>query len=100
MGFASLRARWEQAKRERAAKINGRHLRDALRGLKEERDRVERETGTRPPIDDTTRMFMQKVLNVWAAEGRRIDEDVFWTEVDYNRQFDHPEEYYERRAGP
>lgn len=99
MGLASLRARWEQAKRERAAKINGGRLKDTLKALKEERDRVERETGTRPPIDDTTRMFMQKVLNAWAAAGRRIDEDVFWTEVDYNRQFDHPEEYYERRAG-
>lgn len=100
MGFAaSLRDQWAQAKRNRAAKINGRNLKGILRALKEERDRAERETGTRPPIDDTTRMFMQKVLDSWAAEGRQIDEDEFWTEVDYNRQFDHPVEHYERRAG-
>ena len=49
VAFASLRARWERAERERAAKINGRHLMDALGGLKE-RDRVERGTGTRPLI--------------------------------------------------
>ena len=40
-------------------------------------------------------MFMQKVLNVWISEGRNIDEEKFWREVDYNRQFDHPVEYYE-----
>ena len=99
MGFlTSLRAQWAAAKRERAAKINGGHLRGLLRTFAEERDRIEAETGRRPPIDDTTRMFMQKVLDAWAAEGRRIDEDRFWDEVDRNRQFDHPVEYYEAGA--
>ena len=100
VGFlSSLRAQWAAAKRERAAKINGGRLKGLLRTFKEERDRIEAETGRRPPIDDTTRMFMQKVLDAWAAEGRRIDEDVFWDEVDHNRQFDHPVEYYEARPG-
>lgn len=100
MGFlSSLRAQWAAAKRDRAAKINAGHLKGLLRTFKEERDRIEAETGRRPPIDDTTRMFMQKVLDAWAAEGRRIDEDRFWGEVDHNRQFDHPVEYYEDRRG-
>ena len=100
MGFlSSLRSQWAAAKRERAAKINAGHLKGLLRTFKEERDRIEAKTGSRPPIDDTTRMFMQKVLDAWAAEGRRIDEDRFWDEVDYNRQFDHPVEYYEASRG-
>ena len=41
-------------------------------------------------------MFMQKILNVWINEGKEIDEQKFWTEVDYNRQFDHSVEYYEK----
>jgi hypothetical protein len=41
-------------------------------------------------------MFMQKILNVWIAEGKEIDEEKFWMEVDYNRQFTHSVEYYER----
>ena len=40
-------------------------------------------------------MFMQKILNVWIAEGKEIDEEKFWVEVDYNRQFTFPVEYYE-----
>ena len=28
-------------------------------------------------------------------EGRDIDEERFWKEVDHNRQFTHPVEYYE-----
>ena len=41
-------------------------------------------------------MFMQKILNVWISEGKEIDEEKFWLEVDYNRQFIHPVEYYEK----
>ncbi len=37
---------------------------------------------------------MQKVLTVWIDEGRDIDEEKFWNEVDHNRQFTHPIEYY------
>jgi len=40
-------------------------------------------------------MFMQKVLNSWINEGKDIDEEKFWKEVDHNRQFTHPVEYYE-----
>ena len=96
MGFLSgLKKDIEAAKRKKAAQINGKHLKGLLRKFKEERDRAERETGRRPPIDESTRMFMLKVLNVWISEGRRIDEEKFWREVDHNRQFDHPVEYYE-----
>ncbi|MBT3234114.1 MAG: T9SS type A sorting domain-containing protein, partial [Calditrichaeota bacterium] len=50
-------------------------------------------------IDHTTQMFMQKILNVWIAEGKEIDEEKFWMEVDYNRQFTHSVEYYEHDEG-
>ena len=40
---------------------------------------------------------MQKVLNVWLSEGKDIDDEKFWNAVDYNKQFDYPAEYYERR---
>ena len=96
MGFLSnLRKDLQTAKRKKAAQINGKHLKELLKIFKEERDRIEKETGVRPQIDETTKMFMQKVLNVWIAEGKEIDEEKFWGEVDYNRQFTHPVEYYE-----
>ncbi|GFN39694.1 MAG: conserved hypothetical protein [Marine Group I thaumarchaeote] len=96
MGFLSnLRKDLQTAKRKKAAQINGKHLKELLKIFKEERDRIEKETGVRPQIDETTQMFMQKVLNVWIAEGKEIDEEKFWREVDYNRQFTHPVEYYE-----
>lgn len=85
------------AKRNKAAKINGKNLKGILKKFKEERDRLEKETGKRPQIDDTTQMFMQKILNVWLTEGKEIDEQKFWIEVDYNRQFDNPVEFYERK---
>ena len=57
---------------------------------------MEKRTGKRPDIDDTTKLFMQKVLNVWLSEGKDIDDERFWNAVDYNKQFDYPVEYYER----
>jgi len=96
MGFLSnFRKDLKNAKREKAAQINGKNLKGLLKTFKEERDRIEKETGVRPQIDDTTQMFMQKILNVWISEGKEIDEEKFWVEVDYNRQFTHPVEYYE-----
>ncbi|NNL58268.1 MAG: hypothetical protein HKP31_02215 [Nitrosopumilus sp.] len=96
MGFLSnFKKELETKKRKKAAEINGQNLKDVLKKLKEERDRIEKETGARPQIDDTTQMFMQKILNVWVLEGKQIDEEKFWKEVDYNRQFSHPVEYYE-----
>ena len=86
------------AKRNKAAKINGKNLKGILKKFKEERDRIEKETGKRPQIDDTTQMFMQKILNVWITEGKEIDEQKFWIEVDYNRQFENPVEFYERKC--
>ena len=85
------------AKRNKAAKINGKNLKGILKKFKEERDRIEKETGKRPQIDDTTQMFMHKILNVWLTEGKEIDEQKFWIEVDYNRQFENPVEFYERK---
>lgn len=96
MGFLSnFKNDFKSAKREKAAKINGKNLKELLKKFKEDRDRIEKETGIRPQIDDTTQMFMQKVLNVWISEGKIIDEEKFWNEVDFNRQFSHPVEYYE-----
>ncbi len=96
MGFLSnFRKDLKNAKREKAVQINGKNLKVVLKKFKEERDRIEKETGVRPQIDDTTQMFMQKILNVWISEGKEIDEEKFWTEVNYNRQFTHPVEYYE-----
>ena len=96
MGFLSnFRRDLQSAKKEKASQINGKHLKELLKKFKEERDQIEKETGVRPQIDDTTQMFMQKILTVWINEGRKIDEEKFWKEVDYNRQFAHPIEYYE-----
>jgi len=97
MGFLSnLRKDLQTQKRKKASKINGKNLKGLLKKFKEERDRVEKETGVRPQIDETTQMFMKKILNVWIEEGKDIDEKKFWQEVDYNRQFSHPVEYYEK----
>ncbi len=96
MGFLSnFKKDVQTEKRNKAAQINGKNLKELLKKFKEERDRIEKETGIRPQIDDTTQMFMQKILNVWIVEGKEIDEEKFWKEVDYNRQFMHPVEYYE-----
>jgi len=98
MGFLSnFRKDLKNAKREKAAQINGKNLKGVLKKFKEERDRIEKETGIRPQIDDTTQMFMQKILTVWISEGKEIDEEKFWVEVDYNRQFTHTVEYFEIR---
>ena len=98
MGFLSnFRKDLNNAKRNKAANINGKNLKELLIKFKEERDRIERDTGVRPQIDSTTQMFMQKILNVWISEGKEIDEEKFWFEVDYNRQFTHSVEYYERQ---
>jgi hypothetical protein len=93
--FSNFKKDLQSTKREKAAQMNGKQLKDLLKKFKEERDRIEKETGIRPQIDDTTQMFMQKILTVWISEGKEIDEEKFWVEVDYNRQFTHPVEYYE-----
>jgi len=96
MGFLSnFRKDVQTAKATKAAQINGKNLKVLLKKFKEERDRIEKDTGVRPQIDDSTQLFMQKILNVWITEGKEIDEEKFWREVDYNRQFTHPVEYYE-----
>ena len=97
MGIISnLKKDLATAKRNKAAQINGKNLKGVLKKFKEERDKIEKETGKRPQIDDTTQMFMKKILNVWLSEGKEIDEQKFWIEVDYNRQFDNSVEFYER----
>ena len=96
MGFLSnFKKNIQSTKREKIAQMNGKQLNELLKKFKEERDRVEKETGGRPQIDQSTQRFMQKILNSWINEGRNIDEERFWKEVDHNRQFTHPVEYYE-----
>jgi hypothetical protein len=96
MGFLSnFRKDLQMAKTNKASQINGKNLKELLKKFKEERDRKEKETGVRPQIDESTQLFMQKILNVWIAEGKEIDEEKFWEEVDHYRQFTHPVEYYE-----
>ena len=96
MGFLSnFKKDIQSAKREKASQMNGKQLKELLKKFKEERDRIEKETGVRPQIDDSTQMFMQKILNVWIDEGKNIDEEKFWKEVDHYTQFTHPVEYYE-----
>ena len=74
----------------------GKDLKQVLTALKENRDQIEKSIGWSPDIDDTTKLYMQKVLNGWISEGRDIDDEKFWEAVDHNKQFDYPVEYYER----
>ena len=82
--------------KEKQSIRNGKELKKLLKIFKENRDQIEKRTGKRPEIDDTTKLFMQKILNVWLSEGKDIDDEKFWGAVDYNKQFDYPVEYYER----
>jgi len=84
--------------KEKQSMLNGKELKKLLKMFKENRDEIEKRTGKRPDIDDSTKLFMQKILNVWLSEGKANDDEKFWNAVDYNRQFDYPVEYYERRA--
>ena len=77
---------------------NGKELKNLLKIFKENRDEIEKRTGKRPDIDDTTKLFMQKILNVWLSEGKDIDDEKFWNAVDYNKQFDYPVGYYEKNS--
>jgi len=83
--------------KEKQYMLNGNELKKLLTMFKENRDEIEKRTGKRPDIDDTTKLYMQKVLNVWLSEGKDIDDEKFWNAVDHNKQFDYPVEYYERR---
>jgi len=82
--------------KEKQSIRNGKELKKLLKIFKENRDEIEKRTGKRPEIDDTTKLFMQKILNIWLSEGKDIDDEKFWGAVDYNKQFDYPVEYYER----
>ncbi len=96
MGFLSnFRKELKTAKADKASQINGKNLKELLKKFSEDRDIIEKDTGVRPQIDESTQLFMQKILNVWISEGKEIDEKKFWNEVDYNRQFTHTVEYYE-----
>ena len=75
---------FRKSKEEKLAKLkekqsirNGKDLKKLLKIFKENRDEMEKRTGKRPDIDDTTKLFMQKVLNVWLSEGRDIDDERF-----------------------
>jgi len=95
--FTKLREKKIAQFKEKQSMSNGKELKKILTASKEERDQIEKRTGKRPDIDDTTTMFMQKILKVWMSEGKDIDDEKFWNAVDYNRQFDFPVEYYERK---
>ena len=95
--FTKLREKKIAQFKEKQSMSNGKELKKILTASKEDRDEIEKRTGKRPDIDDTTTMFMQKVLNVWISKGKDIDDEKFWNAVDYNKQFDFPEEYYERK---
>ena len=82
--------------KEKQSMRNGKELKKLLKIFKENRDEIEKHTSKRPEIDDTTKLFMQKILNVWLSEGKDIDDEKFWSAVDYNKQFEYPVEYYER----
>ena len=82
--------------KEKQSIRNGKELKKLLKIFKENRDQIEKRKGKRPEIDDTTKLFMQKILNVWLSEGKDIDDEKFWNAVDYNKQFDFPVKYYER----
>ena len=84
--------------KKKQSMLNGKELKKLLKMFKENRAEIEKRTGKRPEIDDSTKLFMQKVLNVWMSEGKDIDDEKFWNAVDYNKQFDYPVEYYERRS--
>ena len=60
--------------KEKQSLRNGKELKKLLKLFKENRDKIEKQTGKRPDIDD----------------------EKFWNAVDYNKQFDYPVEYYER----
>ena len=83
--------------KEKQSMLNGMELKKLLKMFKENRDEIEKRTGKRPDIDDTTKLYMQKVLNVWLSDGKDIDDEKFWNAVDHNKQFDYPVEYYERK---
>ena len=82
--------------KEKQSMRNGKELKKLLKIFKENRDEIEKRTGKRPEIDDLTKLFMQKILNVWLSEGKDIADEKFWNAVDYNKQFDFPVKYYER----
>ena len=97
MGFFSKYKEKKIAEwKEKQSMMNGKELKKLLTVMKKDRDKTEKQTGKRPEIDDTTKLFMQKILNVWISEGKDIDDEKFWNAVDYNKQFDYPVEYYER----
>ena len=53
--------------KEKQSLRNGKDLKKLLKIFKQRRDETEKRTGVRPAIDDTTKLFMQKVLNVWLS---------------------------------
>ena len=48
--------------KEKQSMSNGKELKKILTAFKEDRDEIEKRTGKRPDIDDTTKIFMQKII--------------------------------------
>ena len=82
--------------RKKQSMKNGKELKKLLKTFKENRDETEKRTGKRPDIDDTTKLFMQKVLNVWLSEGRDIDDEKFWNAVELIKLFVYPVVFFVR----
>ena len=64
--------------KEKQSILNGKELKKLLKLFKENRDEIEKRTGKRPDIDDTTKLFMQKILNVWLYKEKKIDDEKLW----------------------
>ncbi|SVC12048.1 uncharacterized protein METZ01_LOCUS264902, partial [marine metagenome] len=47
--------------KEKQSMLNGKELKKLLKLFKENRDEIEKRTGKRPDIDETTKLFMQKI---------------------------------------
>ncbi len=68
MGFLSnFRKDLKTAKVDKASQINGKNLKELLKKFSEDRDRIEKDTGVRPQIDESTQLLMQKILNLWIS---------------------------------
>ena len=65
--FTKLREKKIAQFKEKQSMRNGKELKKILTASKEDRDQIEKRTGKRPDIDDTTKLFMQKILNVWTV---------------------------------
>ena len=71
MGFLSnFRKDLQSAKKNKAAQINGKNLKELLKKFAQERDRIQKETGERPEIDESTQRDGRRAAGIVAGRGR------------------------------